>query len=117
MRPNLKLQTSDLQASPLNPWTAHDEDALGSAAMETTFGRREFLEGVAGLAALSVVQRDPAAVRAPSSMYVGSFTGKDGGHGDGVSVYRRNGESERWTLVQQLKELADPSFLIIDRAR
>jgi hypothetical protein len=68
--------------------------------METMFGRRQFLEGVAGLAALPLAQRDPAAVRAPSSMYVGSFTGKDGGHGDGVSVYRRSSESDRWTLVQ-----------------
>jgi len=52
----------------------------------------------------------------PMFMYVGSFTGKDGGHGEGLSVYRRNHESAPWTLVQLLKELADPSFLIIDRA-
>ena len=52
---------------------------------------------------------------APTFMYVGSFTGKDRGHGEGLSVYRRNGESNPWTLIQLLKELADPSFLIIDR--
>jgi YVTN family beta-propeller protein len=49
-------------------------------------------------------------------MYVGSFTGKDGGQGQGLSVYQRNRESDSWTLVQLLKELADPSFLIVDRA-
>jgi 6-phosphogluconolactonase len=53
---------------------------------------------------------------APMFMYVGSFTRKDGGHGEGLSVYRRNHESAPWTFVQLLKELADPSFLIIDRA-
>jgi 6-phosphogluconolactonase len=49
-------------------------------------------------------------------MYVGSFTTKDGGHGEGLSVYQRNRESDKWTLIQLLKELADPSFLIVDRA-
>jgi len=48
-------------------------------------------------------------------MYVGSFTAKDGGHGEGLSVYRRNGEAERWAQIQLLKELADPSFLVVDR--
>jgi 6-phosphogluconolactonase (cycloisomerase 2 family) len=49
-------------------------------------------------------------------MYVGSFTAKDGGRGEGVSVYQRHRESGTWTLIQLLKELADPSFLIVDRA-
>lgn len=52
----------------------------------------------------------------PAFMYVGSFTAKDGGHGDGLSVYQRNRESDTWTLIQVLKELANPSFLIVDRA-
>jgi len=52
----------------------------------------------------------------PTFMYVGSFTGKDRGHGEGLSVYHRTGESDTWTLVQLLKDLADPSFLVIDRA-
>ena len=49
-------------------------------------------------------------------MYVGSFTGKDGGRGEGLSVYHRSRESDPWTLIQLLKNLADPSFLIVDRA-
>ena len=77
--------------------------------------RRDFLVGLAGVAATA--RRPVAAAAAPRFMYIGSFTGKDAGHGDGLSVYARGGESERWTLRQQLKELADPSFLITHRVR
>jgi hypothetical protein len=55
--------------------------------------------------------------RAPQFMYVGSFTAKDGGRGEGLSVYQRNLKTQTWTLVQLLKDIADPSFLILDRAR
>ena len=48
-------------------------------------------------------------------MYVGSFTSTARGHGDGLSVYRLNRESGTWALVQHLKDLANPSFLTIDR--
>jgi 6-phosphogluconolactonase len=48
-------------------------------------------------------------------MYVGSFTSTARGHGEGLSVYRLNRESGTWALVQVLKDLADPSFLTIDR--
>jgi len=48
-------------------------------------------------------------------MYVGSYTSPARGHGEGISVYGRSLESGPWSLVQVLKELADPSFLIIDR--
>jgi len=50
-------------------------------------------------------------------MYVGSFTQKDGGRGEGLSVYQRDPKSQTWTLIQLLKDFADPSFLILDRAR
>src|SRR6185295_12451809 len=33
------------------------------------------------------------------------------------SVYTRRGESDRWTLIQVIKDVADPSFVIIDRQR
>ena len=46
-------------------------------------------------------------------MYVGSFTAKDGGRGEGLSVFRR--DSAGWTRIQLLKDLADPSYLIVDR--
>jgi 6-phosphogluconolactonase (cycloisomerase 2 family) len=49
-------------------------------------------------------------------MYVGSFTAKDGGHGEGISVFHRNQEGKAWTLGQVVKDFADPSFLILDRA-
>jgi len=71
-------------------------------------GRRDFLLGLAAVALR------PAAP-APKFMYVGSFTGKDRGHGEGLTVFRRSGESDRWTQIQLLKDLADPSFVIVDR--
>ncbi len=91
--------------------------------------RREFLVGLAGLTAamasrsISIAsaerigepQTDRSPAAAPMFMYVGSFTGKDRGHGEGLSVFHRSRESDAWTLVQLLKDLADPSFLIIDR--
>jgi 6-phosphogluconolactonase len=74
--------------------------------------RRDVLIGMAGAAALLA---RPRAAAAPSFMYIGSFTQKDGGRGDGLSVYRRGSESEPWQLVDVLRDLADPSFVIIDR--
>ena len=76
-------------------------------------GRREFLIGLAGTAA--AIASRPKADAAPAFMYVGSFTGEGRGHGEGLSVFRRSAESAPWTQVQLLKDLADPSFLIIDR--
>ena len=48
-------------------------------------------------------------------MYVGSYTSEARGHGEGISVYRRDRESDGWRLIQVLKDFADPSFLTIDR--
>jgi 6-phosphogluconolactonase len=76
--------------------------------------RRDFLMGLAGATA-AIATRSMSAAAAPTFMYVGSFTGKDGGHGDGLSVFRRRTEADPWTLVQLMKDLADPSFLIVDR--
>jgi 6-phosphogluconolactonase len=76
--------------------------------------RRDLLIGLAGVAA-AAAGRSTSAAATPTFLYVGSFTAKDGGHGEGLSVYHRNGDSDPWTLVQRLKELADPSFVIIDR--
>jgi 6-phosphogluconolactonase (cycloisomerase 2 family) len=76
--------------------------------------RREVLIGLAGMTA-AAAGRSTSAAAAPTFMYVGSFTAKDGGHGDGLSVYSRGGESSPWTLIQRLKEPADPSFVIVDR--
>jgi 6-phosphogluconolactonase (cycloisomerase 2 family) len=50
-------------------------------------------------------------------MYVGSFTAEERGHGEGLSVYSRPGESGRWTLIQVMKDVPDPSFVILDRQR
>jgi 6-phosphogluconolactonase len=95
--------------------------------------RREFLAGLAGAAAAMAGRRFPNAqgsaltvegsalavlqdaTAAPAFMYVGSFTSPERGHGEGVSVYRRDRASGTWAQIQLLKDLADPSFLIIDR--
>ena len=49
-----------------------------------------------------------AAAAAPTFMYIGSFTQKDGGHGEGLSVYRRESEAGPWMLVDVMKQFADP---------
>jgi 6-phosphogluconolactonase (cycloisomerase 2 family) len=96
--------------------------------------RRDFLAGLAGLTATMAGRRWPslvastpgaqssassavraAAAASPAFMYVGSFTSRGRGHGEGLSVYRLNRESDQWALIQVLKDVADPSFLIVDR--
>src|SRR5206468_3632867 len=83
----------------------HDQDQQSDASgrMGTVTSRRDFLAGVAGVTAVMASRSVPLAsamATPPRFMYVGSFTAKDGGHGDGLGVYRRNGESDPWTQVQ-----------------
>jgi 6-phosphogluconolactonase len=89
------------------PWSAAFAGGLGAprrSAEEES--RAAFAEGQTARA---------AAAATPAFMYVGSFTNKDRGHGEGLSVYRLNRESGMWVLIQLLKDFADPSFLTIDR--
>lgn len=83
--------------------------------MENSLGRRDFLGALAGIAIGSLGQRGSVKPSMPAFMYVGSYTSEGRGHGEGISVYRRNRESDTWTLIQALKDFADPSFLTIDR--
>jgi len=76
-------------------------------------GRRDFLVGLTGLAA-AAASRSTSAASVPTWMYVGSFTGEGRGHGEGLSVFHRGSESDRWQRVQLLTDLADPSFVIVD---
>ena len=72
------------------------------------------MAGVAGVIAtrpLAFAAQAPT----PQFMYVGSFTTPERGHGEGITVLRRAGRSAPWTQVQLLKDLENPSFLIIDR--
>src|SRR5262245_25381105 len=95
--------------------------AVDYARMTDRLGRRGFLVGIAGMTtelasrARAEPQNSNRAADATALMYVGSFTSDGRGHGEGLSVFRR--ESNKWTLVQVLKELADPSFVIINRQR
>ena len=50
----------------------------------------------------------------PRFMYVGSFTTPERGHGEGIGVYSK-GETGRWAQVQLVKDLENPSFLIVNR--
>src|SRR5258706_2134837 len=88
-------------------------------------GRRDFLIGFGGLTAGMAMRVSPAsaqtgrssAIAAPMFMYVGSYTSPARGHGEGLSVYSRRGTSEGWTLIQVMKDVGDPSIVIIDRRR
>jgi len=82
--------------------------------------RRDFLIGLTAAAAAAAtgrVARAQERSRAPTWMYVGSFTGEGRGHGEGLSVFQRAGESDRWRQIQLLKDLADPSFVITNRQK
>jgi 6-phosphogluconolactonase (cycloisomerase 2 family) len=77
------------------------------------YGRRDFLIGMTGVAAALATRTAHAA--APTFMCIGSYTSQARGHGEGISVYRRGGESDRWKLIEVVTDLPDPSFLIADR--
>src|SRR5262245_59794311 len=81
--------------------------------------RRGFLAGLAGLttaiASRSSHAQTARTVAAPRFMYVGSFTSEGRGHGEGISVFER--KANRWSLIQLVKELADPSFITVDRQK
>ena len=86
-------------------------------------GRREFLAGLVGLAGsrwapLTAQGRGagaPARAR-PEFIYIGSFTNAQRGHGEGLTVHRRKAGSDAWEQIQLVNDLADPSFVIVDRA-
>ena len=89
--------------------------------------RRDFLAGLAGVTAaiagrpvahrsrvnaqrrgFSLESAQTAAAAAPAFMYVGSFTSAARGHGEGISVYRRDRASGTWVQIQVLKDLGGP---------
>src|SRR5262245_59979417 len=85
--------------------------------------RRTFLVGLGGLTAAIARRSSDAGVQTrvrqapPAFMYVGSYTSPARGHGEGITVYHRTGEADRWSLIQVVKDLDDPSFLTVDRPR
>ena len=55
-------------------------------------------------------------VRLPKYAYVGCFSpGKSSGHGEGISVYRIAPSTGTWQLVEIVKSLPSPGFLVLDR--
>jgi 6-phosphogluconolactonase len=60
--------------------------------------------------------RDTAGV--PTFAYVGCYTTKQrNGRGEGINVYRIDGSTGGFTHVQLVKDLANPSWLEVDRRR
>src|SRR5689334_18379439 len=54
----------------------------------------------------------------PAYAYVGSFTTeKRRAQGDGLNAYRMNRKTGRWTHIQNIGGLINPSWLTINRAR
>jgi 6-phosphogluconolactonase (cycloisomerase 2 family) len=50
--------------------------------------------------------------------YVGSRTTRErNARGDGINVYRQDAATGRWTHVQLLSGLANPSYLALDRSK
>lgn len=98
--------------------------------------RRTFLRGIvacAGWAALPGPAR-AATARAPSArprplarrggaassyfVYTGCRTTRErNARGEGINVYRMDGATGRWTHVQLVRDLVNPSFLAFDRTR
>jgi 6-phosphogluconolactonase len=83
--------------------------------------RRDFIAGAGGFAGVLATRSLAGAfqIAKPSAattqfMYVGSFTTPERGHGEGIAVFRR-GPSGSWSQVQLLKDLENPSFLVIDK--
>ena len=83
--------------------------------------RREFLLGsgsvIAAAAASSLIPAMAARQeRAPLFAYVGCYTTEDrNGHGLGIGVFRVDAPTARWTPVQALDGVVNPSFLCCDR--
>lgn len=55
---------------------------------------------------------------APLYAYVGAYTTEGyKGHGGGINVFQIDPNSGQWIHVQLVKDVDDPSFLVVDRAR
>src|SRR5215470_11208717 len=96
-----------------------------STAADARIDRRTMLKAGAALAVAgpAVLRGGHAAAQARASSptavfaYVGAFTTPDRkGHGGGISVYRVDPTSGAWAH-EQLLEIANPSFLTLDRAQ
>jgi 6-phosphogluconolactonase (cycloisomerase 2 family) len=72
------------------------------------------LIGLAGMAT-AAAGRSTSAAAAPTFMYIGSFTAKDGGHGEGLSVYHRNRRLGSLDAGSTADGARRSSFVIIDR--
>jgi 6-phosphogluconolactonase (cycloisomerase 2 family) len=80
--------------------------------------RRTFMKTVGGAVVASSVGRRSIDAQARSMFaYVGCMTTVDGrdADGEGISVFRIDPVSNRWTQVQRLADIANPNFLTLDR--
>ena len=82
--------------------------------VDVSIDRRSFFAAVAGgLAATGLAARPQNPVPGTRRfIYVGSYTTPERGHGDGITVFRN--DAGRWTQIQVVKDLENPSFVIVD---
>src|SRR5215472_10445188 len=101
------------------------EMAKASPATDKCINRRTVLKGGAALAAAGsallrggYAEAQPRANRTTALFaYVGAFTTPERkGHGGGINVYRVDPTSGAWNH-EQLLEIANPTFLTLDRAQ
>ncbi len=80
--------------------------------MLAQLNRRHFVVTVSGAFVASALGRRADTQTRPMFVYVGSGRDADG---DGLSVFRVDPVSNRWTKVQRLADVANPTFLTLDR--
>src|SRR5215213_1766226 len=87
-------------------------------AIKNKFTRREFLEiGLAGAAASAAFAGKTRAQKKAKEMllYIGTYTST--GKSEGIYVHKFDSESGRLTPLHVVKNVAEPSFLTIDKDR
>jgi len=98
--------------------------AKASPITSRRIDRRILLQAAAGMTVAGPavlrgghIEAQPLTGRATLFAYVGAFTTPERkGHGGGINVYRVNPISGAWSH-EQLLEIANPSFLALDRAQ
>jgi 6-phosphogluconolactonase len=86
-------------------------------SIKNKFTRREFLGvGLAGAASLVLAQKTGAQTKSKEMLlYIGTYTSS--GKSEGIYVHKFNSETGKLTPLHTVKNVAEPSFLTIDKDR
>lgn len=117
-------------------WTDENRDITDSRGINARLDRRSVLKAIVAAAGVAVSSNAYTEERKTAStvgaghtmkqgagaksyfVYVGCRTSRErNARGDGINVYRMDAESGRWSHVQLLGGLVNPSFLAFDRNR